>query len=128
MNQIKPYPKGRDRAKVPLLPILSTYLTTIKASSRSTFVAADVEGKMLRYERIYKGVKAISLELGFTIVTLHELRHSCTELWLEQGVSVEDLRRLLNHKSAKTTERYIQRTDRRLHEIASKLGDLKWGD
>jgi site-specific recombinase XerD len=55
-------------------------------------------------------------------VTPHELRHSCTELYVQAGASAEDLRRLLNHKSLAATIRYMHRTDERLQRIASQVG------
>lgn len=40
-------------------------------------------------------------------MTPHGLRHSCTELFVNQGASLEDLRRLLNHEDSGTTEGYV---------------------
>ena len=58
-------------------------------------------------------------------VSPHELRHTCTEIWIQMGASIEDIRRLLNHKSAETTQRYIHRTDDRLMTLANSIEEPK---
>lgn len=57
-------------------------------------------------------------ELELPRVTAHELRQSCTELYLEAGASAEDIRRLLNQSSLTATARYIHRTEERLNKIS----------
>ncbi len=54
-------------------------------------------------------------------VSPHGLRHSCTEIWIRKGATLEDIRRLLGHKSVETTRRYIHRTDERLIELAKEI-------
>ncbi len=66
-------------------------------------------------------LKSFCVSVGLTPVTLHELRHSCTELWMDNGANIEDIRRLLNHKSSQTTARYIHRSDNRIRDIADQL-------
>ncbi len=63
----------------------------------------------------------ICKELSLPRVTAHELRHSCTELYIEAGASAEDIRRLLNQSSLTATARYIHRTDERLTKIAGNI-------
>jgi integrase len=55
------------------------------------------------------------------VVTPHELRHSATELWVEEGATEEDIVRLLNHSSAASVRRYLHRSPERLKKIASVI-------
>ncbi|MFK7825183.1 MAG: tyrosine-type recombinase/integrase [Oligoflexales bacterium] len=48
-------------------------------------------------------------------------RHSCTEIWFKNGANLEDVRRLLNHKSSETTQRYVHRTNDRLFELSKTI-------
>ncbi len=73
------------------------------------------------YDNTRKVLKKYCVEVGVTPITLHELRHSYTELWIANGATVEDSRRLLHHKSSATTARYIHRTDDRLRAIAEGI-------
>ena len=58
------------------------------------------------------------------MVTPHNLRHSATEICVRfGGANMEDIRRLLHHKSVETTKRYMHRTDQRTKEIASRVSD-----
>jgi integrase len=58
------------------------------------------------------------------VVTPHELRHSTSELWYEEGgTSKEDIRRLLGQKNIGTTERYMHQGDERLIEIARSIAE-----
>ncbi len=43
------------------------------------------------------------------------------EIWFRSGATLEDVRRLLNHKSAETTQRYVHKTDDRLIALAKSI-------
>ncbi len=106
-------------------PALSEYLKeSSKANSRQEFVAPGPNGEMLSYHSLYSGLKTLCRLAGVKIVTPHELRHSCTELYVEAGASAEDIRRLLNQSSLSATARYMHRTDGRLSRIATLVGKL----
>ncbi|MGE0174043.1 MAG: tyrosine-type recombinase/integrase [Oligoflexales bacterium] len=121
-DKVKELPKGKVQEYVPLAPKLAEYLAERRKKSSSRFVAPDRNGKMLSHGVWYHAVKRFCKEAGVTVVSPHGLRHSCTELWVQAGANVEDIRRLLNHKSASTTMTYIHRSDERLHEIATRIG------
>ncbi|MCB9026989.1 MAG: tyrosine-type recombinase/integrase [Bdellovibrionaceae bacterium] len=89
---------------------------------QSHFVACGPNGEMLSYHSFLGTLKRLCKRIGITSITPHELRHSCTELYVEEGASLEDLRRLLNHKSSGVTATYVHRTDDRLLKIASNVG------
>jgi site-specific recombinase XerD len=76
---------------------------------------------MLSYQTLYKGLKALCRTAGLPEVSPHELRHSCTELWVHNGASKEDCGRQLNQSNASTTERYMHRTTDRLEAIGANF-------
>jgi integrase len=121
LKRIEPYPKGRDQTTVPLPRLLADYLREVQGKSRSKFVAPNQNNGILDYDNSRKALKKFCSEIGFNQITLHVLRHSCSELWMENGANIEDVRRLLNHKSSSTTIRYIHRTDSRIRKIAEKI-------
>ena len=126
-ESIKLLPKGKSWERVPMPEMLADFLKSLKVSQKasdSDLVCPSENGVMLDYSVILRGVKNLCREAGVTIVTPHELRHSCTELYMQLGeASMEDIRRLLHHKSAQTTQRYIHRTDERLHWTARNLSN-----
>jgi site-specific recombinase XerD len=85
------------------------------------FVAPSIRGAMLDYSKFYRGLKNLCLLAGVKAVTPHELRHSCTEIWFHHGATLEDVRRLLGHKSSETTKCYVHKTDDRLIKLASVI-------
>lgn len=84
-------------------------------------MAANASGSMLRYESFLLNLRKLCNLTGLPCITPHELRHSATELYLENGANTEDIRRLLNHSSVSTTLKYLHRTGSRLQNIADSL-------
>jgi integrase len=119
---LQPYPKQGEWGRAPMPQLLMEYLLPKRRQISSQFVACGPTGEMLSYHSFYSGLKRLCKEAGVTPVTPHELRHSCTELYVEWGASLEDLRRLLNHKSSSVTATYIHQTDERLQNIAVDVG------
>jgi integrase len=89
--------------------------------SPDQFVVTSNTGNMADAKKIRGNLKRACKEAGIKEITPHELRHSCTELWIEMGASEEDLRRLLNHKSSASTRKYIHRTPERLSRLAAQI-------
>lgn len=132
-NRIVPYPKGKDLEFVVMPPVLADYLKKLKALKKANdrekandrdFVAPGQKGGMIGYDKLYKGVRKMCKEAGVRVVSPHLLRHSATEIYVRfGGATMEDIRRLLHHKSVETTKRYMHRTDERTHELAVKVSD-----
>lgn len=118
------YPKGGRQERVPMTPILKAYLWErwLKVQDLDQFVCQGPKGGRISYETFCRVVPYLCKKAGVTPVTPHGLRHSCTELFFQQGAGHEDIRRLLNHRSLSATLRYIHRTDGRLSEIAKNVG------
>jgi integrase len=122
VKRIEPYPKQNDWGVAVMPSVLASYLKELRVGkSANDFVAGGADGQMLSYHVFYKGLRKICGDLGLPLVATHELRHSCTELWIEHGASMEDLRRQLNHASINSTKLYVHRSDSRLHNIGSRI-------
>jgi integrase len=120
VKRIESFPKQKDWGSAPMTDDLATYLAERKGSP-DDFVASGKFGGMLKYEILLSGLKRLCQKAGVRKISPHELRHSCTELYVEAGASAEDLRRLLNQSSLQATQRYIHRTDERLRSIAGQV-------
>jgi len=123
VGKIQDHPKQKDWGRAPMPKVLSDFLKDRSKGKRADdFVCPNDEGGMLSYESFVRQVlPRLCAQAGVKRVTPHELRHSCTELYVQVGASAEDLRRLLNHKSLSATIRYMHRTDERLQGIASQI-------
>jgi integrase len=98
-----------------------------------TFVVSNQNGSMLSHSVLGKGlsaaIKAAAEELkdtgkiptGLPKITPHELRHSCTQIWEEEGGTTRDMQNLLNHSNEKSTRRYMHKADQRLKELSNRL-------
>ena len=117
--KIEPFPKQGDWGYSVIPEPLAEYLASLKRTS--IFAAPAAQGGMLEYQKLYQGLRTLCEQAGVRRVSPHELRHSCTEIWMRSGASLEDVRRLLNHKSPETTLRYVPRNDHRLGELAKMI-------
>ena len=120
--KIEPFPKQGDWAIVPMpSPLVEYLLQQCKHRFPAAFAAPAAQGGMLEYQKLYLGLRKLCDEAGVRRVSPHELRHSCTEIWFRSGATLEDVRRLLNHKTSETTRRYVHRTDDRLIALAKAI-------
>lgn len=55
-------------------------------------------------------------------VTPHMLRHTCATQWLESGLDIRYVQKLLGHQNISTTEIYTQVTDIGLREALARIG------
>ena len=119
-GKLDDFPKQKDWGTAPMTRALDEYLRERRGKPED-FVVPAAGGEMLSYQTLYHGLKWLCREAGVRVITPHELRHSCTELWVEAGASQEDIRRLLNHKSPSATQTYMHRTDGRLRTLSDKV-------
>lgn len=121
-KRLEDFPKQGDWGQAPIPEALFQFLNELEKLKRTEeFVAPGPNGGMLNYDSFLRALQRHCREIGITVVTPHELRHSATELYYTAGASTEDLKRLLNHSSVKTTETYIHRTTERLQQIAGQI-------
>jgi integrase len=126
-DRIQEHPKQEDWGTAPIPPMLRQYLEELKRKRKepeTAFIAQNEfeQGAMLPYETYLRALRRVCEEAGVPVITPHELRHSCTEMYVQAGASAEDIRRLLNQSSLTATARYMHRTDERLMGIASRIG------
>lgn len=116
------YPKGKKWTRVPMPDPLHNFLLRLAVNKDpDEFICKSADGGFLHYESVRKYLKMACLTENLPAITPHELRHSATELYFSESASVEDVRRLLNHKSLSATSAYVHRTDERLQGIAEKI-------
>jgi integrase len=121
-KRLQEHPKQQDWGMAPMPQQLAAYLAARRGEPEA-FVVRNRAGGMLAYETYEDQLPRFCKRAGVTRVTPHELRHSCTELYVQAGASAEDVRRLLNQKSLTATARYMHRTDERLKSIAGRIGE-----
>lgn len=122
-------PKNGKPIRVPILPELAEYLFAVRPKDwkpEDLVMKGKRRGGVVHYDTIHAGLVRLAKAAEIKRVTPHELRHTCTEMWIsERGATIEDIRRLLNHSSEASTKPYIHRTDDRLKRIAESKPVLK---
>jgi integrase len=122
VGKMEPFPKQRRHGSSPMVPQLKELLLSIAVDKQgSDFVTSSDPKIMMDHQWLNRGLNRLCKEANVPLVTPHELRHSCTELWLDQGASEEDIVRLLNHSGAGSVRRYIHKSPDRLLRIAQGI-------
>ncbi len=120
-KKFRDYPKGRKQHSHKVPPELLALLKREREVSRNEFVVSDPDGAILRYESYNRALGAYCEELKISFIGTHGLRHSTAELYLANGATSDDLRRLFAHSSSRVTERYIHNKGTRLEEISGSM-------
>lgn len=106
----------------PLYRKMEKYLAcrrTVPTSSDRLFVLSN--GKPVSAVKVRAELRGICRTAGITRhVTPHMLRHTCATQWLEAGVDVRYVQKLLGHQSISTTEIYTHVSDQGLREALSR--------
>lgn len=113
-------PKNGDSERVQMPPELIEYLASKKpiGVDPAALVVSNRLGQVVHYDTIQDGLERLCKTGRFTRLAPHELRHSCSELWIEAGATKEDVRRQFNQKSEAAINSYIHRTPERLERLA----------
>lgn len=123
INKIEPFPKQKKWGKATMPKQLVEYLDQIRgAKTDEDFVAPAKGGGMLNYIVLWRELKGACRKLGLKEITPHELRHSCSELWVDAGATEVDVGRQLNQRSPSTTSKYMHRSDSRLDALSERVG------
>lgn len=108
---------SKDLQKTVLL--LMKWRLKILSSSKKFFVFSNK--KEVTPEKARKILHRFSQESGIRInVTPHMLRHTCATQWLEKGLDIRYVQRLLGHYSISTTEIYTYVSDKSLREALQR--------
>jgi integrase len=119
-NGIQEYTKNGSQVFIPIPERLKKYLL-IKRGDEDAYILQNQNGEMLDYYNFRRYFRKVCEKLKLPIRSVHGLRHSCTEIWVNAGATAEDLRRLLNHTGLDSVENYIHRTNDRLSALAKKI-------
>ena len=116
-SKFQEYTKNKTQIRVPIPQPLFDLLRERRGVA-SDFICKSHGGKFFSRHTYCDALPRICRQHGLKELSSHELRHTCSELWIHCGASAEDIRRLLNHKSLSSTKTYIHRSDSRLQALA----------
>lgn len=106
----------------PLCRKIEQYLTwrsSVQTCSEKLFVNSN--GNAILPQSVRVGLRDISKKAGISRhVTPHMLRHTCATQWLEAGIDIRYVQKLLGHQSISTTEIYTHVSDQGLREALLK--------
>jgi integrase len=122
-GRIGPLKNGKP-VRVPVPPMLAEYLRDRlpKGAAATDYVLKGrFPNKPISHATILKGLKALAEECELHVLTPHELRHTCAELWKAAGATTKDLQNLFNHSSESSTKRYEHKVDDRLNHISTAV-------
>lgn len=98
----------------------------VEAHSEGLFVTES--GLRLTPQRVRASLHEIAVTAGISLhLTPHMLRHTCATQWLESGLDIRYIQKLLGHQSISTTEIYTHVSDQGLREALLRAtgGELR---
>jgi integrase len=112
VRRLAPYPKGKKIRNVPIPPDLIPYLEVTIGTRRAGFVFQNESGHVLDYANWRKRYWLPAVEMtNIGPVRIHDLRHTYASWLVQQGASLQEIGRLLGHKSPQTTAIYAHLED-----------------
>lgn len=87
--------------------------------ANSPWVFAKTDGS--RIASVKKGFKAACKDAGIEDFTPHDLRHTCAAWLVQSGVSLAEIKALLNHTSVQVTEKYAHLAPENVRSAVSVL-------
>lgn len=113
--------------EVPMVPELAKAIAALPRDSEWLFpnTSGDVQGQSGTLRRSFKAALKAA-ELPDT--TFHHLRHSFGSMLIQQGASIEEVRKLMGHASAQITlERYTHVLPNQTRHAISRLSGFLYG-
>lgn len=100
-----------------------TWRNSLSTCSEKLFITVD--GRTISPPMIREALRGISKTAGISKrVTPHMLRHTCATQWLEAGLDIRYVQKLLGHQSISTTEIYTHVSDQGLREALSRAAGI----
>lgn len=88
---------------------------------RSEKLFVDAKGSSISTPKVRVSLRNLAKAAGISRhVTPHMLRHTCATQWLESGLDIRYVQRLLGHHSISTTEIYTHVSDQGLREALDR--------
>jgi len=113
--------------QMPLYRKIEQYLTlrnSVPTCTDKLFITSS--GKAILTPNVRIALRDIAKEAGIIKhVTPHMLRHTCATQWLEAGLDIRYVQKLLGHQSISTTEIYTHVSDQGLREALSRAAGGK---
>lgn len=95
----------------------------------SGLVSTNLLGKAADHRRLHVRFERVLKMAGLPIVRLHDLRHTCATLLLEQGADFYEVSRLLGHSSITiTADIYGDITPSMKRRLADRIDRIARGD
>jgi integrase len=91
----------------------------------SPWVFAKTDGQ--RVQSVRESFASACQRAGIADFRPHDLRHTCAAWLAQQGVSLAEIRDLLDHRSVVTTERYAHLAPDNLREVVALLEQSRFG-
>lgn len=89
--------------------VLGQYLPTVPHAAADLVISW--QGRPLRYEEAWARVRDVGLSAGVSGVSPHRLRHTYATQLLNNGMTIDALRRLMGHDNLNTTLVYARLAD-----------------
>jgi integrase/recombinase XerD len=129
-KSIKIHGKGNRQRLVYLLSpstfkTVSTFLSKRKhIGTCSSKLLVSKNGKQLTPPLIRQALRELRESAGITRhITPHMLRHTCATQWLESGLDIRYVQKLLGHHSISTTEIYTHVSDHSLRQALLRANE-----
>ena len=122
---------NRQRLAYIYSPTLMSRLTCYVNRRRNckaacTRLLVSPNGQPLSTAAIRRDLQDVCTSAGIVRrVTPHMLRHTCATEWLERGLDIRYVQRLLGHHSISTTETYTHVSDKGLRDALIRAGGLR---
>jgi len=101
-----------------------TWRSSVPTCTEKMFVSSD--GSAIRPPHVRAALKDMTKTVGIAKhITPHMLRHTCATQWLEAGLDIRYVQKLLGHQSISTTEIYTHVSDQGLREALFRAGGGK---
>lgn len=94
-----------------------------QTAANSEYLFVTRKGRAVTPPQVRKALRRIAKRAGIeTHVTPHMLRHTCATRWLEDGLDIRYVQKLLGHHSISTTEIYTHVSDQGLRGALMRVG------
>lgn len=104
------YNKSRRERNLPLsktmIEILHKYLD-IRGGEPQDYLFPSVYGNKFTRSGLTSAIKAYNRSRGIDHTSIHGFRHSFSRLFIKNGGTISQLRKILGHKNIETTDKYV---------------------